>query len=107
MPLVKMGESPGDYTFEVMRLGGSAVENLTLNIFAIGLALRSAGLVNDDEGMPNLDQEAQNKTAAVIREMAIPKELADAMTPAVLIAKYQEAEILFGQAGKDGEPSQT
>ena len=109
--LVKLDDTPGQYTFEVRVGDDGDVRHLEVNYPLANAAIRNARITEDDWSNQETQPDLVLRVAAAARSTMSPKEIVDAMTDAEVFARVNMAGFLDkkleDQAGEVPEPSPT
>lgn len=105
--LVKLGQSPADFQFEVAYESGEAKGEgvLTLNFYELNAALVETGELYQEGQV--LNKEYRDRIAKAARQTGRPPELVQKLTDAQLYAKANEMVMLFNKLGEPSGPPQT
>jgi len=107
MELIKLGDSPAEFSFEVSYESGDEKGEgvLILNFYEVNAAMVSTGELQSEDAV--LTKEYRDRVVAAVRETARPKDLVTKLTDAQLYGKANEMFLLFIRLGEDTGPSQT
>ena len=101
MTLIELGQSPGDFTFEMQN--GKGKFTLRMNIIEADLASKAHGV----EVTGKMTGESISAIAKAVRPVVHLDPADSELGDSALVAKFFEATELYAKAGKEPEPSPT